>query len=99
MLVDGLDTTLHMPELGQLTIGNTTFLNMWLEKFVFCELTLRPTTNQQGLAEKLADATEIPLGKYLLGATFSLLHQVSVNLSAREPIGNIGGPGGLYNFG
>jgi len=71
---------------------HTTFLNMWLEKFVFCGSTLRPTSNHQGLVERLAQGDIIPLGKYLLGVAYSLLHRVAVKLSACEPIDNIGGP-------
>jgi len=33
----------------------------------------------------LALGDNIPLGKYLLGATYSLLHQVAIKLPAGEP--------------
>lgn len=65
---------------------------MWLEKIFFCGSTLGPTTNNQSLAEKLADGGEVPLGNYLLGAAYSLLNQVSIKLSVGEPIGNIRSP-------
>lgn len=65
---------------------------MWLEKFIFCGSTLGPTSNHQGLAQCLAEGGDIPLGKYLLGAAYSLPHQVAVKLSAGEKIGNTGDP-------
>jgi hypothetical protein len=71
---------------------HTTFLNMWLEKFIFCGKTISPTTNLQFIAEYLATGHLIHLGKHLLGSVYSLLHQVSVKLSAGQPIVNLGGP-------
>lgn len=68
------------------------FLNMWLERFIFCGKTCGPTSNMQAIAEALANGGVIPLGKHLLGSVYSLLHQVSVKLSANEDIGNLGGP-------
>jgi hypothetical protein len=61
---------------------HTTFLNMWLEKFIFCGKTVGPTTNMQSIVESLATGHLILLGKYLLGSIYSLLHQVSIKLSA-----------------
>jgi hypothetical protein len=74
------------------------FLNMWLEKFIFCEKTVDPTTNMQSIAESLATGHSIPLGKHLLGSVYSLLHQVSIKLSAGQPIGNLGGPWWFINI-
>lgn len=71
---------------------HATFLNMWLEKFVLCGSTLGPTSNQQSLEKNLASGNGMPLGKLLLGATYSLMDRVSRKLSPKEPIGNIGGP-------
>jgi hypothetical protein len=71
------------------------FLNMWLEKFVFCGKTFGPTANYQIVAEQLIVGNCIPLGKYLLGAVYHLLHQVAVSLSTNSPIGT---PGGLWWF-
>ena len=68
------------------------FLNLWLERFVFCGSTLGPTTNMQRVAEELAQGKQLPLGKFLLGATYPLLHQVSVRLSAGQSVGHFGGP-------
>jgi hypothetical protein len=60
----------------------TTFLNMWLEKFIFYGKTVGPTTNMQSIAESLDTRHLIPLGKHLLGSVYFLLHQVSIKLSA-----------------
>jgi hypothetical protein len=74
------------------------FLNMWLEKFVFCGKTFGPTANYQIVAKQLAAGNRIPLGKYLLGAVYHLLHQVSINLSTNSPIGTPGGPWWFINM-
>jgi hypothetical protein len=58
------------------TVGqreHVAFLNMWLEKFVFCGKTFGPA-NYQIVAEQLAAGNRVPLGKYLLGAVYHLLH-------------------------
>ena len=34
----------------------------------------------------------IPLGKYLLGATYHLMHQVAIQLLKNEPVHTISGP-------
>jgi hypothetical protein len=77
---------------------HTAFLNMWLEKFIFCGKTVRPTTNMQAIAESLATGHLIPLGKHLLGSVFSLLYQISVKLSAGQPIRNLGGTWWFINL-
>ena len=71
---------------------HATFLNMWLEKFVFCGKTIGPTTNTLKMAEILAEGNPIPLGNHLLGSVYHLLHQVSVKLRTDQPISNLGGP-------
>uniref|UniRef100_A0A0A9CYW6 Aminotransferase-like plant mobile domain-containing protein n=1 Tax=Arundo donax TaxID=35708 RepID=A0A0A9CYW6_ARUDO len=73
---------------------HVSFLNMWLERFIFCGCTVGPTSNFQVIAEQLAGGIHLPLGRYFLGATYHLLHEVSVKLSAGQPIGNIGVHGG-----
>jgi len=50
------------------------FLNMWLEIFIFCGSSCGPTYNRKLLAEHLAVGVEIPLGKYLLGSAYHLMH-------------------------
>jgi hypothetical protein len=68
------------------------FLNMWLEKFIFCGSTCGPPTNMQLMAERPISGQIIPLGKHLLGAVYLLLHQVSTKLATNQLISNIGGP-------
>jgi hypothetical protein len=68
------------------------FLNMWLEKFIFCGKSFGPTSNYQIVAERLVVGSCIPLGKYLLGAVYNLLHQMVVSLPTNSPIGTSGGP-------
>ena len=50
------------------------FLNMWLERFIFCGSSYGPTYNHKLMAEHLAVGKDIPLGKYLLGAAYYLMH-------------------------
>jgi hypothetical protein len=74
------------------------FLNMWLEKFVFCGKSFGPTSNCQIVAKQLALDSSIPLGKYLLRGMYNLLHQVVVSLSTNSPIGSQGGPWWFINM-
>jgi len=53
------------------------FLNMWLERFIFCGSSCGPTYNHKLMAEHLEVGKDIPLGKYLLGAAYYLMHQVA----------------------
>jgi len=71
---------------------DTAFLNMWLEKFIFCGKTVGPTNTNLKLAETLATGNPVPLGKHLLGSVYHLLHQVSSRLRKNQPITNLGGP-------
>jgi len=71
---------------------HTTFLNMWLDRYVFCGQACSPTSNYLTLAEKISCNFEIPLGKILLGALYSLLNRVSQHLMQNETIPNITGP-------
>ena len=68
------------------------FLNMWLEKFIFCGSSCRPTYNHKYIAEHLAAGNEISLRKYLLGSAYHLMHQLSVQLLKNEPVRTINGP-------
>jgi len=56
---------------------HTTFLNMWLDRYVFCGQACGPTSNYLTLAKKIASNSKIPLGKILLGALYNLLNKVS----------------------
>jgi hypothetical protein len=62
------------------TVGqreHATFLNMWLEKFIFSGRSVGPTNAFLLAAELLANGVRFPLGRYLLSSTYHLLHQVS----------------------
>ena len=50
------------------------FLDMWLERFIFCGSSYGPTYNHKLMAEHLAVGKDIPIGKYLLGAAYYLMH-------------------------
>jgi hypothetical protein len=83
------------------TVGHrehVAFLNMWLDKFVFCGKTCGPIANYQIVAERMADGDCIPLGKYLLGPVYNLLHQVAVSLSTNSPMGMPGAPWWFINM-
>ena len=68
------------------------FLNMWLERFIFYGSSCGPTYNHKLLAEHQAVGTEIPLGKYLLGSAYHLMHQVAAQLLKNEAVHTISGP-------
>jgi hypothetical protein len=50
---------------------------MWLYRFIFCGKANEPTLNHIVMAEDLAAGTPIPLGKYLLGSVYHMLHQTT----------------------
>jgi len=74
------------------------FLNMWLDKFIFCGRSVGPTSVYLSAAERLADGGRFPLGRYLLGSTYHLPHQVTEKLLLGGPIGNLGGPWWFINM-
>jgi len=57
----------------------TIFLNIWLDKFVFYGRSAGPTSVYLSAAERLANGGRFPLGRYLLGSVYHLLHQVLRN--------------------
>jgi hypothetical protein len=65
---------------------------MLLDRYVFCGQACSPTYNYLTLAEKIADNSEIPLGKILLGALYNFLNKVSHHLMQNETIPTIIGP-------
>ena len=77
----------------------TTFLNMWLDKFIFCGRSAGLTSVYLSAAERLANGGRFPLSRYLLGAAYHLLHQVAKKLLLGQPIGNLGVPGGSLTCG
>ena len=50
------------------------FLNIWLEKFIFCGSSYGRTYNHKLMVEHLAVGKDIPLRKYLLGAAYHLMY-------------------------
>jgi hypothetical protein len=74
------------------------FLNMWLDKFIFCGRTVGPTSNYQRMAKLIDSGTKFPLGKHLLGAVYDLLHRVAMNLLLGQPVKNTGGPWWFINL-
>jgi len=71
---------------------------MWLDKFVFCGRSAGPTSVYLSAAEKLAKGGRFPLGRYLLGAVYHLLHQVAKKLLLGQSIGNLRGPWWFINM-
>jgi len=71
---------------------------MWLDKFVFCGQSAGPTSVYLSAAERLANGGRFPLGRYLLGSAYHLLHQVTQKLLLGQPIGNLGGPWWFINM-
>jgi hypothetical protein len=68
------------------------FLNMWLCKFIFCGKANEPTLNHIVMAEDLATGTSIPLGKYLLGSVYHMLHQTTYLMHNSQKIPCVNGP-------
>ena len=68
------------------------FLNMWLERFIFCGSSCGPTYNHKLLVEHLAVGVEIPLIKYLLESAYHLMHQVAAQLLKNKAVHTISGP-------
>ena len=74
------------------------FVNMWLDKFVFCGRSVGPTSVYLLALEKQAGGGRFPLDRYLLGSVYHLLHQVAEKLLLGQPIGNLGGPWWFVNM-
>jgi hypothetical protein len=71
---------------------------MWLDKFIFYGRSVGPTCVYLAAAESLANGARFSLGRYLLGSTYHLLHQVAQKLLLCEPISNLGGPWWFINM-
>jgi hypothetical protein len=68
------------------------FLNMWLCRFIFCGKTNEPTLNHIAMAEDLATGHRVPLGKYLLGSVYHMLHQTISQMHTGQKISCVNGP-------
>jgi hypothetical protein len=89
----------HMSD-GPLTdVEYRAFLNMWLCRFIFCGKANEPTLNHIAMAEDLAIGHSIPLGKYLLGSVYHMLHQTThlIHTSQKSLVSMV--LGGLYRCG
>jgi hypothetical protein len=62
------------------------FLNMWLCRFIFCGKANEPTMNHIVMATQLAGSKRIPLGKYLLGSVYHMLHQTITQMYSGQKI-------------
>jgi hypothetical protein len=70
---------------------HTTFLNFWLEYFIFCGPSLTPTKNYLSLAYELAKGATVALGKLFLGELCRYLHLMSSSLVSLKKL-KTGGP-------
>jgi hypothetical protein len=70
---------------------HTTFLNFWLEHFIFCGPSLAPTKNYLSLAYELAKCATIGLDKLFLGEVYRYLHLTTSSLLSQKKL-KTGGP-------
>jgi hypothetical protein len=70
---------------------HTTFLNFWLEHFIFCSPSLAPTKNYVSLAYELDNGATVGLGKLFLREVYRYLHLMSSSLLSQKRF-KIGGP-------
>jgi hypothetical protein len=68
------------------------FLNMWLCRFIFCGKANEPTLNHIVMATQLASGKRLPLGKYLLGSVYHMLHQTVTQMYTSQRIVCVNGP-------
>jgi len=68
------------------------FMNMWLCRFIFCGKCNESTLNHIVMAEDLAAGTLIPLGKYLLGSAYHMMHQITAHMHEGVQISCVSGP-------
>ncbi len=67
------------------------FLSLWLERFVFCGSTWALTANFLHFAKALVRKEKVPLGRYLLGAAYWMLHVSLADILLDKPV-SYGGP-------
>jgi hypothetical protein len=63
---------------------HTTFLNFWLEHFIFCGPSLALTKNYLSLAYELAQGATVGLDKLFLGEVYRYLHLISSSLLSQK---------------
>jgi hypothetical protein len=82
----------HVKTKGPMTKReHTTFLNFWLEHFIFCGPSLAPTKNYLSLAYELAKSATVGLGKLFLREVYRYLHLMSSSLLSQKKL-KTGGP-------
>jgi hypothetical protein len=65
---------------------------MWLRRFIFCGKANEPTLNHIVMATQLAGGKRLPLGKYLLGSVYHMLHQTITQMHTGQKISCVNGP-------
>jgi hypothetical protein len=68
------------------------FLNMWLCRFIFCGKANEPTLNHIAIASQLVSGNRLPLGKFLLGSVYHMLHQTVTQMYTGQRIACVNGP-------
>jgi hypothetical protein len=76
----------HMKDDPLSEVEYRAFLNMWLRRFIFCGKANEPTLNHIAMATQLAAGKRIPLGKYLLGSAYHILHQTISQMHTGQKI-------------
>jgi hypothetical protein len=82
----------YMSDGPLLEVEYRAFLNMWLCRFIFCGKANEPTLNHIVMVEDLAAGNPIPLGKYLLGSVYHMLHQTTYLMHTSQKISCVNGP-------
>jgi hypothetical protein len=82
----------HMSDGPLSEVEYRAFLNMWLCRFVFYGKANEPTLNHIAMAEDLVAGHLIPLGKYLLGSVYHMLHQTTFLMHTSQKISCVNGP-------
>jgi hypothetical protein len=77
----------HVKTKGPMTEReHTTFLNFWLEHFIFFGPSLAPTKNYLSLAYELAKGATVGLGKLFLEEVYKYLHLMSSSLHSQKKL-------------
>jgi hypothetical protein len=82
----------HMKDSPLSEVEYRAFLNMWLCRLIFCGKANEPTLNHIAMAKHLAAGRRIPLGKYLLGSVYHMLHQTISQMHTGQKILCVNGP-------
>jgi hypothetical protein len=65
---------------------------MWLCRFIFCGKANEPTLNHIAMASQLVSGNRFPLGKFLLGSVYHMLHQTVTQMYTGQRIACVNGP-------